>query len=212
MPFVFNLQTMSMARRHCRFSLSRPNVVGCGWEVAEWVRKTTPVQEMKKEKELLMKLLDDPEIPTSIRIPQEPHHSHKLLVGAAEMGMKPGRLYWIRRHRHHLSVVPPNLNPKTRKTEPSRDGGRDPPCLHGQMATEARPTGGAADRRRGNPNRLCTLSFSLMWPLKRMKNLAATPHRALLLLAMPPRFRLLLFPFLYKKMVHVIMFLASIKF
>jgi hypothetical protein len=57
------------------------------------------------------------------RGPREPHHSHKLFGVAAKMGLKPGRLYWRRRHRHHLSVVPANLHPKTRKMEPSRGQG-----------------------------------------------------------------------------------------
>jgi hypothetical protein len=64
-PFIFNLQTVSTARRHCRFSLSRPNVVGCGRKVAERVQKTTSVPETKKKKELPMKLIDDLKIPTA---------------------------------------------------------------------------------------------------------------------------------------------------
>jgi hypothetical protein len=63
--FTFNLQTVSMARRCCRSSLSRPDVVGCGWEVVERVKMTTSVSEMKKKEELPMKLLDDPKIPTA---------------------------------------------------------------------------------------------------------------------------------------------------
>jgi hypothetical protein len=35
--FIFNLQTMSTARRRCRSSLSRHDVVGCGREVAEQI-------------------------------------------------------------------------------------------------------------------------------------------------------------------------------
>jgi hypothetical protein len=54
-PFIFNLQTMSTARRRCRSSLSRPDVVGCGRKVTEQVKKTTSVSETKKE-ELPMKL------------------------------------------------------------------------------------------------------------------------------------------------------------
>jgi hypothetical protein len=42
-PFIFNLQTMSTARCRCRSSLSRPDVVGCGREVTEQVKKTTSV-------------------------------------------------------------------------------------------------------------------------------------------------------------------------
>jgi hypothetical protein len=64
-PFIFNLQTVSTARRRCRSSLNRPDVDGCGREVAERVKKTTFVPETKKKKELPMKLLDDPKIPTA---------------------------------------------------------------------------------------------------------------------------------------------------
>jgi hypothetical protein len=35
--FIFNLQTVSTARRRCRSSLSRPDVIGCGREVAKRV-------------------------------------------------------------------------------------------------------------------------------------------------------------------------------
>jgi hypothetical protein len=62
-PFIFNLQTVSTARRRCRSSLSWPDVVGCGREVAERVNKTTSVPEKKKKEEQPMKLLDDPMIP-----------------------------------------------------------------------------------------------------------------------------------------------------
>jgi hypothetical protein len=50
-PFIFNLQTLSMARRRCRYSLSRLDVVGCGREVAEPVKKTTsiPIPEDKEQ-------------------------------------------------------------------------------------------------------------------------------------------------------------------
>jgi hypothetical protein len=34
------------------------------------------------------------------------------------MGLKPGRIYWRWRCRHHLSAAPPNLHPKTRKWSP----------------------------------------------------------------------------------------------
>jgi hypothetical protein len=50
MPFVFNLQTMSTARRRCRFSLSRLDVVGCGQEDAKRIKKTTSVLETKKKR------------------------------------------------------------------------------------------------------------------------------------------------------------------
>jgi hypothetical protein len=36
-PFIFNLHTVSTTRRYCRFSLSRPDVIGCERQVAEWV-------------------------------------------------------------------------------------------------------------------------------------------------------------------------------
>ena len=119
-PFIFNLQTVSTARRRCRSSMSRPDVVGCGREVAERVKKTTSVPETKKKVELPMKLHEDPKIPPARQDPRRPHHSHKLLDVAVEMGLKPGRLYWKRRRRHHLSPAPPSLNPKNTKTEPSR--------------------------------------------------------------------------------------------
>jgi hypothetical protein len=64
-PFNFNLQTVSTARRHCRSSLSQPEVVDCGWEVAERVKKTISVPKAIKKEELPMKLLDDPKIPTA---------------------------------------------------------------------------------------------------------------------------------------------------
>jgi hypothetical protein len=53
----------SCQRRLCRSFLSRPNVVGCGREVAEWVKKTASVPKTKKKEELPMKLLDDQKIP-----------------------------------------------------------------------------------------------------------------------------------------------------
>jgi hypothetical protein len=64
-PFIFNLQIVSMARCHCRSSLSPPDVVGCGWKVAERIKKTTYVRKTKKKEELPMKLLDDPKISTA---------------------------------------------------------------------------------------------------------------------------------------------------
>jgi hypothetical protein len=48
-----------------RSSLSRPDVVGCGWEVVERINKTTSVPETKKKEELPIKFLDDPKIPTA---------------------------------------------------------------------------------------------------------------------------------------------------
>jgi hypothetical protein len=85
-PFIFNLQTVSTARHRCCFFLNRRDVVGCGREVAERVKKTTSVPEMKKKEELPMKLLDDPKIPTARQNPQRPNHSHKPLDVAIEMG------------------------------------------------------------------------------------------------------------------------------
>jgi hypothetical protein len=117
-PFIFNLHTVSMARR--RSSLSRHDVVGCGQEVAERVKKTTSVPETKKKEELSMKLLDDPKIPTARQNPRRPHHSHKPLDVAAEMGLKLGRPYCTRRHHHHLSVVPTNLDPKDGERSPKK--------------------------------------------------------------------------------------------
>jgi hypothetical protein len=57
------------------------------------------------------------------RSPREPHHSHKLLDVVIEMGLKLGRPYYKRRHYHHMIVATPDLNPKTKKTEPSRRRG-----------------------------------------------------------------------------------------
>jgi hypothetical protein len=100
-PFIFNLQTVSTARRRCRSSLSRPDIVGCGQEVAERVKKTTSVPETKKKEELPMKLLDDPKNPTAKRNPRGPHHSHKPLDVVVEMGLTPGKPYCTRRRHHH---------------------------------------------------------------------------------------------------------------
>jgi hypothetical protein len=90
-PFIFNLQTVSTARRRCRSSLTRPDVVGCGREVVERVKKTTSVPKTKKKDELPMKLLDNPKISTARRNPRKPHHSHKILGVTVEMGLRPGR-------------------------------------------------------------------------------------------------------------------------
>jgi hypothetical protein len=88
---------MSTARRRCRYSLSRPDIVGCGREVAERVKKTTSVPETKKKEELPMKLLDDPKIPIARQNPRRPHYSHKPLDVAVAMGLKPERPYCTRR-------------------------------------------------------------------------------------------------------------------
>jgi hypothetical protein len=96
-PFIFNLRTVSMAHRRCRSSLRRPDVIGSGQEVTERVKKTIFVPETKK-KELPMKLLDDPKIPTPKRNTQRPNQSHKPLDVATEIGLKPGRPYCMRCH------------------------------------------------------------------------------------------------------------------
>jgi hypothetical protein len=115
---------VSTARRRCRSSLSRPDIVGCGQEVTERVKKTTSVLETKKNEELSMKLLDDPKIPTARRNPRRPHHFHKLLDVAAEMGLKLRRPYCTRRRHHHLSVALQTLSLKTKNgAEPSHRGG-----------------------------------------------------------------------------------------
>jgi hypothetical protein len=50
MPFNFNLQTVSTARRRCRSSLGRPDVIDCEREVAKRVKKATSVMGAKKKK------------------------------------------------------------------------------------------------------------------------------------------------------------------
>jgi hypothetical protein len=128
-----------MARRHCRSSLSRPDVVGCEREVAERVKKTISVPKTKKKEELPMKLLDDTKIPTARLNSRRPHHSHKHLDVAAEMGLKPGRPYCTRRrHHHHLSAASTNLNPKNEEQSPQNKGRTLPPTRakihHASMA------------------------------------------------------------------------------
>jgi hypothetical protein len=54
-----------MARRRCRSSPSRHDVVGCGREVDERIKKNTFGSETKKKEELSMKLLDHLKISTS---------------------------------------------------------------------------------------------------------------------------------------------------
>jgi hypothetical protein len=89
-PFIFNLQTVSTARRRCRSSLSRPDVVGCGPEIVEWVKKTTSILKTKKKEELSMKLLDDPKIPSQMKslkttpLPQASRRCHQDGVEAKE--------------------------------------------------------------------------------------------------------------------------------
>jgi hypothetical protein len=108
-----------MARRCCRSSLNLPDVVGCGREVDELVKKNTFGPETKKKEELSMKLLDDPNIPTAKRKPRRPHHTCKSLDVAAKMGLKPGIPYCTRRRHHQLSAAPTTLTLK-RRTEPSK--------------------------------------------------------------------------------------------
>jgi hypothetical protein len=98
---------------------------------------------MKKKEELLIKLLDDPKIPTAKQNSRRPNHSHKLLDVAAEMRLNPGRPYCTRRRHHHMSDAPTNLDPKKRERSPQirgqsppTDEGRDPPRLLGLKATE----------------------------------------------------------------------------
>jgi hypothetical protein len=127
-PLIFNLQTVSTARRRCRSSLSRSDVVGCGREVAERIKKTTSVPKTKKKEELPMKLLDDPKIPIARRNPRRPHHSHKPLDVATEMGLMPGRPYCTRRrHHHHLSAAPTNLDSKNEERSPQNRSRTLPP-------------------------------------------------------------------------------------
>jgi hypothetical protein len=49
MPFVSNLQTVSTTRHRCCSYLSRPDIVGCGQEVTERVKKTASVPETRKK-------------------------------------------------------------------------------------------------------------------------------------------------------------------
>jgi hypothetical protein len=81
-----------------------------------------------------MKHLDDLKIPTVRQNPWRPHHFHKPLDVAAEMGLKLGRPYYMRRRHHHLDAAPTNFNPKTeerspqnRRRSPPTDESRDPP-------------------------------------------------------------------------------------
>jgi hypothetical protein len=76
------------------------------------VKKTTSIPKTKKKEELLMKLLDDLKIPTARQNPRRPHHSHKPLDVAADIGLKPEKPYCTRRRRHHLSAAPANFDPK----------------------------------------------------------------------------------------------------
>jgi hypothetical protein len=140
---------VSTVHRHRRSSPSQPDVVGCGWEVAERVKKTTSIPERKKKEELPMKFLDDPKIPIARRYPQRPHHSHKPLDVAAETGLKPGRAHCTRRRHHHLNAAPTNLDPKNGERSPQNRGrspptneGRYPPRLIETERFAAAPTGG----------------------------------------------------------------------
>jgi hypothetical protein len=137
-PFIFNLQTVSTTRRHrCSFP-SRPDVVGCGREVPERVKKTTSAPKTKKKEELPMKLLDDPKIPTARRNLRRPHYSHKPLDVAVEMGLKSGRPYCTRGRHHHLSAASTNFDPINKEESPQNRGEALPPTraeiYHATMA------------------------------------------------------------------------------
>jgi hypothetical protein len=67
-PFIFNLQNVSTVRRRCRTSLCQPDIFGVGWEITEWIEKTTYVPGTKKDK-LTMKPLDGLKILTARRSP-----------------------------------------------------------------------------------------------------------------------------------------------
>jgi hypothetical protein len=69
MPLIFNLQTVSTVHCRCRTSHSRPDIVGCGREVAEWAQKATSAPKTKKKDKPPMKLLDDPKIPATRKSP-----------------------------------------------------------------------------------------------------------------------------------------------
>jgi hypothetical protein len=136
---------VSTARRRCRSSLSRSDIVSCGWEVVERVKKTISVPETKNKDKLPMKLFDDPKIPTARRNPRRPHHSHKPLDVATEMRLKPGRPYCTRHRHYHLNTAPTNFNSKNKEQRPQNRGrspptneDRDPSRLCGLKATEER--------------------------------------------------------------------------
>jgi hypothetical protein len=116
---------------------------------------------------LLMKLLDDPKIPTARRNPWKPHHFHKPLDVAAEMGLNPGGPYCTRRCHRHLSAVPTNLDPKNEERSPQNGGrspptdeGQDPQRLHGLNATETGRSAAAATEGRWDPIALGSLTWS----------------------------------------------------
>jgi hypothetical protein len=125
-----------------------------GWKVTERVKKITSLPETKKKEELLMKLLDDPKIPIARRNPRRPHHSHKPLDVATEMGLKLGRPYCTsrRHHHHHLSAAPTNLDPKNGERSPENRGGALPPTraeIHrASMAQRPQRRGDLRRRRR----------------------------------------------------------------
>jgi hypothetical protein len=118
---------VSTAHLRCRSSLSRLDVVGCGQEVTEQVKKTTSVPKTKKKDGLPLKLLDDLKIPTARRKPRRRHHSHKPLNVAAEMGLKPERPYYTRRRRHHLMPPLQTLTLQTENETHKTGGGVLPP-------------------------------------------------------------------------------------
>jgi hypothetical protein len=79
-----------------------------------------------------MKFLDDLKIATARRNPRRPHHSHKPLDVADEMGLKPGRPYCTRRHHHHLSAALQTLTLKT-NNEALKTGGRALPPTRAEI-------------------------------------------------------------------------------
>jgi hypothetical protein len=76
----------------------------------------------KNKEELSLKLLDDPKIPRGRQNPRRPHHSHKPLNIAADIGLKLRRPYCMRRRHHHLKGAPTNLNLKTENETLKRAG------------------------------------------------------------------------------------------
>jgi hypothetical protein len=53
-PFIFNLQTMSTTHRHCRSSLSRLDIVGCGQEVGRMLDRHVCSANLYPELQMLV--------------------------------------------------------------------------------------------------------------------------------------------------------------
>jgi hypothetical protein len=104
-PFIFNLKTVLTACRRCRSCVSRLEVVGCGREVTERVKKTTSIPKMMKKEELSLKLLDDPKIPTATRNPRKTTPLSQASRRCRQDGVEMGRPYYTRRRRHHLQTL-----------------------------------------------------------------------------------------------------------